>query len=151
MFGGNREQIRGFFLQVWRRRVAGEPLEPLERMVAEAIAQHPEYHPLFTQGEEALQRDWLPEGGEGNPFLHLGMHITLLEQIGSDRPAGITPLYQRLVQRLGDPHLAEHRMMECLGAALWEAQRAGRAPDEAAYLACIGRLATDAGKGRGTV
>jgi hypothetical protein len=31
--------------------------------------------------------------------------------------------------------------MECLAHSLWEAQRAGRAPDEPGYLACLQRLA----------
>jgi hypothetical protein len=31
-------------------------------------------------------------------------------------------------------------MMECLGQALWEAQRKGQAPDEAAYLECLKAL-----------
>jgi hypothetical protein len=35
---------------------------------------------------------------------------------------------------------AEHRMMEALGRALWEAQRAGRLPDERAYLEDLRRL-----------
>jgi len=140
MFGGNREQLRAFFLRAWQKRQAGAPLEPLERMVAETIAQHPEYHPLFAQGDDALQREWPPEGGEGNPFLHLGMHISILEQIGADRPPGITALYQQLVQRSGDPHQSEHQIMECLGQSLWEAQRSGRAPDELAYLECVKQL-----------
>jgi hypothetical protein len=36
---------------------------------------------------------------------------------------------------------AEHRMMEALGRALWEAQRAARLPDEQAYLEDLRRLA----------
>jgi len=31
-------------------------------------------------------------------------------------------------------------MIECLGRALWEAQRAGTQPDESAYLECLQRL-----------
>jgi len=37
-------------------------------------------------------------------------------------------------------HAAEHAMIECLGEALWQAQRSGRAPDEAAYLAALHRI-----------
>ncbi|MFI4921895.1 MAG: DUF1841 family protein [Gammaproteobacteria bacterium] len=37
----------------------------------------------------------------------------------------------------GDAHAAEHTMLECLGEALWRAQRENRLPDEQAYLACI--------------
>ena len=82
----------------------------------------------------------LPEAGETNPFLHMSMHLSLQEQVGTDRPPGIHALYERLVLRSGDAHAAEHRMMECLGRILWEAQRQNGMPDEQAYLECVRRL-----------
>jgi hypothetical protein len=138
MFGQDRTQLRRFFVSCWQKHQRGQPLEPLEGLVAEVIGQHPEYQPLLT--EDALDRDWTPEQGETNPFLHMGMHITLAEQLQADRPPGVRSLYQRIVQRQGEPHAAEHRMMDCLGLVLWEAQRAGRPPDEAAFLDCLKRL-----------
>jgi hypothetical protein len=140
MFGQDREQLRRFFLTSWDKRLAGQALQPLERLVAEVIAQHPEYHACLAD-EERLHQDYGPEQGQANPWLHMGMHITIGEQLGADRPSGIRAAYQRLVLSRGDPHAAEHAMMECLGAVLWEAQRSGAAPDEQAYLACVERLA----------
>jgi hypothetical protein len=140
MFGDNRNEIRKVFTEAWRKQLAGEPMSPLEQLVAGVVAQHPEYHRLIENPEQALERDFLPEGGETNPFLHLGMHISLQEQISTDRPAGITLLYRQLTLRLGDAHEADHRMMECLGQMLWEAQRNNRMPDEQAYLACVRRM-----------
>jgi hypothetical protein len=35
---------------------------------------------------------------------------------------------------MGDPHAAEHAMLEPLAETLWEAQRSGGMPDEMAYL-----------------
>ena len=67
------------------------------------------------------------------------LHLALLEQLATDRPAGIRAHYQRIVQRSGDAHEAEHLAMECLVQALWEAQRDGRAPDEESYLNCLAR------------
>ena len=63
------------------------------------------------------------------------------EQVQTDRPAGIRAAWLALARRLGDPHAAEHAMMEALGEALWEAQRFGTAPDEAKYLARVQALA----------
>ncbi len=139
MYGGNREQLRRFYQTAWRRHREGVPLEPLENLVVQVIGQHPEYHALLLD-PEACERDFPVEDGHTNPFLHMGMHITLAEQLGSDRPAGIRALYQRLVSLEGDTHKAEHRMMDCLGEILWQAQRDNRAPDEQAYLACLQRL-----------
>jgi hypothetical protein len=146
MFSNNRESMRRVFIEAWRKSRAKEPLQPLEQLVAEVIGKHPEYHPLLQSDEKALQREYLPDGGETNPFLHMGMHISLLEQIGSDRPPGIRHLYQRIAAADGDPHQAEHRMMDCLGLSLWQAQRSGTHPDENAYLQCLRKLVGEAGE-----
>ena len=115
-------------------------MEPLESLIANVIGQHPEYHAML-QSEDALEKDFTPEQGQSNPFLHMGMHISLAEQISTDRPAGIRDTYQKIRNKLGDAHAAEHHMMECLGLALWEAQQQNRAPDEQAYLECLKKLA----------
>lgn len=141
MFGNDRDRLRRYYCTVWDKARAGQPLEPLEQIIAEAIRAHPEYQPVLADVETALGREYTPEQGQTNPFLHLGMHIAIREQLGSNRPAGILDLYQRLCRRAGDAHAAEHRMMECLGETLWEAQRAGREPDEQAYLERLRRLA----------
>ncbi|MCU7906676.1 MAG: DUF1841 family protein [Candidatus Thiodiazotropha sp. (ex Epidulcina cf. delphinae)] len=137
---GDRNQLRQVFFDAWRKHRAGEAMEPLESMVSGVVAEHPEYHPMLSDREKALQQDFLPEGGESNPYLHMAMHISLLEQVSTDRPPGIAGHYRRLCGRLGDEHEAEHQLMECLGRMLWEAQSAGRMPDERAYLECVKRL-----------
>lgn len=140
----DRRRIRQFYLSAWRKYRERAPMEPMERLVADVIARHPEYHALFETdtGEAAdiLDRDYLPEQGETNPFLHLGLHLGLLEQISADRPAGIGAIHRELMARAGDPHEAEHRMMECLAEMIWQAQRDGTMPDEAAYLERLRRL-----------
>lgn len=139
MFGQDREQLRRFYQQSWQKRCNGEPLEGLEALVAQIVEQHPEYHPLLIQ-ENSLQQDFRVEDGNTNPFLHMGMHVTLAEALSTDRPSGIRGLYTKIAQKIGDPHQAEHKMMDCLGLILWEAQRANRAPDEQAFLACLKQL-----------
>jgi len=109
----------------------------LESIIAEVIRLHPEYHRYLEDGGNSLDKDWLPEGGETNPFLHMGMHIAIREQLSIDRPAGIKAAHAALLARMGDAHAAEHAMLECLGEVLWRAQRENRLPDEQAYLACI--------------
>jgi hypothetical protein len=140
MFSSNRAAMRGAFMDAWRKFRRSAPLEPLERLIAEVVRQHPEYHKLLEKPEQVLDKDYLPEAGETNPFLHMGMHLSLQEQIGTDRPPGIRALYERLVLRSSDAHESEHRMMECLGRVLWEAQRQNRMPDDQAYLECVRRL-----------
>lgn len=139
MFSQDRGDLRRIFLEAWRKAREGAPLQPLEQQIAALIREHPEYHPLLEDPQTALDRDFPPEAGEGNPFLHLALHVAILEQVSTDRPPGIRDLYQRLVSSAGDAHAAEHRILECLAAALWEAQRGGGVPDEQAYLECLRR------------
>ncbi len=141
MFGNNREQLRRLYVEAWQKQQASGVLSPLEAMIAEVVAMHPEYHALLNQGEDALDRDFLPEQGESNPFMHMGMHVAIREQLSTDRPVGIVDAIRALLARVQDAHAVEHQVMECLGQSLWEAQRTGQAPDEAAYLRCVQGLA----------
>jgi Domain of unknown function (DUF1841) len=138
--GEGREQMRRRYFEAWRKFSAREPLEPLEGQLAAVIAEHPEYIGWLESGDSALAAEFTPEGGRENPFLHLGLHLAIREQVSTDRPAGITALHRELATRAGSAHEAEHRMIEPLAEALWEAQRSGHAPDELAYLERLRRL-----------
>ena len=140
MFGNDRNQMRQVFLQAWGKNKENQSLEPLEEIVVNILNQHPEYQSLFDDEDKALSRDYLPESGETNPFLHMGMHIAIHEQLSTNRPTGIAIVFQQLVMQMGDPHEAEHKVMDCLGEMLWRAQRDGRMPDEQAYLASLREL-----------
>ena len=115
-------------------------MEPLEALVSAVIAMHPEYQQMLENEHGDLDQDYLPEGGQTNPFLHMGMHIALNEQISTNRPPGITDLYKQLLNKNADQHEAQHSMMECLGEALWRAQRNQAMPDEETYLHCLQKL-----------
>lgn len=134
MFGNDRTALRQVFVEAWRKYQSRLPLEPLEALVADVVAAHPEYHALLTNAE--LDQEYTPERGETNPFLHMALHVSLREQLTSDRPPGIAAVIRRLARQKGDLHQAEHLLLECLGRVLWEAQRNNRLPDEAAYLEC---------------
>lgn len=142
---GDRTELRQVFFRAWQHYQAQQPLEGAERLVVAAALRHPEYHALLDSPDTAQDRDYTPESGAVNPFLHLGMHIAIEEQLSVDRPAGVRGHYAAIVQRTGDEHEAQHAMMECLGEAIWRAQRSGTAPDEAAYLDCLARLSGRAG------
>ena len=136
----DRDSSRRFFIDVWRKHRARKRLEPMEILVRDVISEHPEYHSLLDRHEEAINEEFTPEQGKTNPFLHMGMHITLREQVATDRPAGIRSLYESLLPKFSGQHDLEHRMMECLGEALWAAQRNNSLPDESAYLECLKKI-----------
>jgi hypothetical protein len=134
-----RDALRKRYAESWRRHRAGLPLTPLDAQIADVIAQHPEYH-AAVEAPDAATADYGVEAGRSNPFLHMGLHLAIREQVSTRRPAGIEIVHARLSSRLGDVLEAEHRMIEVLAETLWEAQRAARAPDERAYLEKLKKL-----------
>ena len=138
--GQNRDQMRRMYLEAWRKFSARAPLEPLEAQLAAVIAEHPEYVAWLEAGDQALSAEFTPEGGRENPFLHMGLHLAIREQVATNRPAGIAEIHQKLSTRLGGAHAAEHAMLEPLAETLWDAQRQGRVPDEQAYLERLKKL-----------
>ncbi len=139
MFGSDRNTLRKFYQESWQKAQKGLPVTTLEQQLVRVISEHPEYHKAILD-DDATQKDWAVESGDTNPFLHLGMHLALREQISTDRPAGIARCYHELCISTQEPLEAEHRMMDCLGEAIWKAQRNQTMPDEAQYLACLQAL-----------
>ncbi|MCX7054102.1 MAG: DUF1841 family protein [Proteobacteria bacterium] len=135
-----RASLRRMYVEAWRKHSASLPVEPVEDQIIRVVLLHPEYAQLLESGPAALGRDYTPEEGQTNPFLHMGLHLAIREQVATDRPAGIAVVHRSLAARLGDVHDAEHAMIECLGEALWNAQRAGLPPDDAQYLESLRRL-----------
>jgi hypothetical protein len=127
------------YVEAWRKHIESLPLEPLEDQIVRVLEEHPEYHATVS-GDHAVHRDFAPEAGQSNPFLHMGLHLAIREQVATNRPMGIAGVYRELVRRAGDVHEAEHRMIECLGEAMWRSQRSGLPPDEAEYLVALRRL-----------
>jgi Domain of unknown function (DUF1841) len=136
LFTQDRETIRKFFAETWHKAQIRLPLEPMEAIAADIIGQHPEFHELLID-PDALQRDYQADLGEGNPFLHLSLHVAVHEQVSTDRPAGVRAAYQFLLGKLQNIHEVQHRMMECLLESLWQAVQENRAPNEASYLECL--------------
>lgn len=139
MYGTDRARLRDVFFQAWRRHRAGQPVGGIERMVVDVALRHPEYQRLLEDPAAHVDRDFDPAFGQTNPFLHLGMHIAIEEQLSIDQPRGVRAHYDRLRLRLADEHAAQHVMMECLGEMLWQAQSTGADPSEAVYLECLGK------------
>jgi hypothetical protein len=139
MFSPSREEARRFLIDTWTKFRAHEPLSGLEQRAAELIALHPEYHAILEAPERNLDRDWRPESGDVNPFLHLSLHVAVAEQLAIDQPPGIRAEFDRIKGARGDEHAALHAVLECLGEVLWNAQRHGTPPDARLYLACLER------------
>ncbi len=139
MFNPTRDQSRQFLIEAWRKRCESLPATPLETMAADIIGLHPEYHALLEAGEKSLGREWTPQQGETNPFLHLSLHLAIAEQLSINQPPGICALFEQILVRRGDRHDALHAVLDCLAETVWRAQRDQAPPDGAAYLDCLRR------------
>lgn len=138
IFGQDRNELRRMYADAWEKRCNEVPLTPLETQIADVVESHPEYHADVLSDD--LDKNYKPDGGKTNPFLHMGLHLGIREQIATNRPPGISHVYATLVIRTGDAHMAEHRMIDCLAETLWEAQSQNSAPDEKTYLDRLRRL-----------
>ena len=143
MFQPSRDEARRFFFDTWAKYRRGERLSALEAVALDVIGRHPEYHALLDDPARSLDRDYGPESGQMNPFLHLSLHMAVEEQLSIDQPVGIRECFQRILEKTGDEHEARHAVLECLGETIWQAQHAGKPLDEAGYLDCLRRKAGD--------
>ena len=142
MFNPSQEDVRRFFCSVYAKSYSAQPMDAMETLASQWIAEHPEYHADFQNLDAAIVRVY-PEGnGQTNPFLHLSMHLSISEQCSIDQPRGIRQAVELLTHKRQSLHAAHHEAMDCLGTMLWESQRAGRPPDGQAYIDCVQRHAT---------
>jgi hypothetical protein len=137
MYSTDRNETREVFFRAWRNHREHRPLDGVEKTIVDVVQRHPEYQALLEAPDANVDRDYLPELGQPNPFLHLGLHIAIEEQLSIDQPPGIRLLYQQLRLQQRDAHAADHLIMECLTQTLWQAQRDRQPPDQAAYLDCV--------------
>ena len=134
----SQADVRRFFCAVYAKARDGQPLEAIETLASLWIDEHPEYHAALADVDAALNAMGTPDASDANPFLHL----SISEQCSIDQPRGIRQAVELLTHRRNSLHAAHHETMECLGRMVWESQRAGRAPDGAAYIDCVQRHAT---------
>lgn len=140
MFDPSREQARNFFIESWRKYRSREVLTPLEHIAADLVQLHREYQALL-EDPEAVHKDFAPEDGQINPFLHLSLHLAVEEQLSIDQPPGLRAAFEAAQLRRRNRHDALHDVLECLGETLWRAQRDGTAIDGQAYVTCVRKRA----------
>lgn len=137
MFNPSRDQVRQFFFGVWEKYRNKQPLEGAELPALAVILDHPEYHGVLENPDRHQDKDYLPEHGETNPFLHMSMHLALAEQVSIDQPPGIRDLLEQLSNKLGERMAAEHAAIDCLAEMIWQAQRQGTTYDAELYFECL--------------
>ena len=142
-YTNNVQDTRQYFFTAWQKHRTRQALLPLEQQLVEVMLDHPEYHAVFDMGSPEQASAFFSALGQTNPFLHMGLHLTLRDQVATNRPAGIRHIYTQLIKKHADQQMAEHLLMEPLADALWKAQRDQSMPDEQTYLdACYQLIAS---------
>lgn len=141
MYDVNTHDVRRFFAHVWQHRMTPLELDALQKKALRILDAHQEYAKYLENIEDYLDKNWLPEDGQENPFLHLSLHLSIQEQVGIDQPPGIRSIYQQLCAKYNDDWVhAEHDMIEALAETIWEAQRFNRGLDVNAYITRLRKL-----------
>jgi len=137
MFSPDRNDVRKFFAEAWRKHCSRAPLSPLDCMAVDIVVAHPEYQQGLASGELAMNSEFTAKPGSMNPFLHLSLHLAIEEQLSIDQPYGLRLAFERIVAKSSDRHDALHAVLECLGETVWRSQREGKPLDAGAYLECV--------------
>ncbi len=134
LFNPSRDEVREFFFKAWSQFKAQKPLSDLEKIAVNVMHMHPEYHAILNAPEQFKQQEYFPEFGETNPFLHMSLHLSILEQISINQPIGIADIVDKLKLKYQDEHSAQHAILECLAESIWSAQRNNTALDANYYV-----------------
>ncbi len=134
LYNPSRDQARQFLFDAWAKFKQNAPLTDLEKIAAEIMQMHPEYHVILDAPERYMSQQYFPEMGETNPFLHLSLHLSVIEQVSINQPIGISNVYAELLKKYSDKHLAQHDLLECLAETIWHSQRNNLPLDSAHYL-----------------
>ena len=120
-----------------KKKQAGVNLTALEQQIVTVILLHPEYHELMDNPATGLDENYR---SDNNPFLHLSLHISLNEQLQTNRPEGIKGLYQQLMIKTPDQHHTQHLIMDIMAELIWSAQQNSQLGNDREYLERIRNL-----------
>ena len=137
MFNPTQTEVRNFFFSVYNKHKYNVMLTELEKIALSIILEHPEYDNILLNKDKYLNHQWCHENNEVNPFLHMSLHISIIEQILINHPPQINELYKKLSIKYGNEHQAAHQLMDCLTEMLWQSQYNNSPLDIELYLNCI--------------
>lgn len=134
LYNPTKDQVRQFFFDTWAKFKQHIALSDLEKIAVDVMQMHPEYHTVLDSPERHMHQQYFPEMGETNPFLHMSLHLSVIEQVTINQPIGITAIYDKLRIKYDDSHNAQHDLLECLAETIWHSQRNNMPLDSVHYL-----------------
>jgi len=134
LYNPTKDQVRQFFFDTWAKFKQHASLSDLEKIALDVMQMHPEYHAVLDSPERHINQQYFPEMGETNPFLHMSLHLSVIEQVTINQPIGISAVYGKLSIKHNDVHTAQHDLLECLAETIWQSQRNSVPLNSAQYL-----------------
>jgi len=133
-YTNNRNQLRQFYYDTWQKHKTHQALNDLEKQILAIMLEHPEYQNTFENNATTSTQDFSETLGQANPFMHMGLHLAVRDQIALDQPPGIQQLFQQQLNKGQKPHDLEHQIMDILAEQLWQDTQAQKPLDMANYL-----------------
>ncbi|MBX2993046.1 MAG: DUF1841 family protein [Bacteroidetes bacterium] len=117
--------LRRRIFEIWQKVKRNEPLEGEEKIYADLMQQHDEWHNTWEFAELLEEHEY--QELDENPFVHIAFDAVIVNQLTADEPEGINDIYNRLRQR-GLPRLdALHEIAGVFATEFYEISR-GRHP-----------------------
>ena len=119
---------KGVLKAVWAKMRNGTTLQGSEIYIGRAMAEHPNWFPIFETIGLLEGDDELPDGT--NPYLHLTLHMLVGAQIFHQDPPQATDFYKRRLSMGDNSHSIAHMMIEVFKAQLIKTAQKGLEPDD---------------------
>lgn len=134
-----RGTLRRRIYDLWQKQKRAEPLAGEERILAELMQQHEEFHNTWEFADVLDEHEYNTESGV-NPFLHITFDAIIVNQINQDEPKGISSVYERLRNKDYDLLEAIHEIAAVFVTEFYEISRGRKPFSDERYLKQLGKL-----------
>lgn len=123
-------KLRQTFYTAYTKMLGNQQLSPIEMQIAYVIKQYPEYH-AFLSNKKGIEREFPDQ--DTNPFLIMALHLSVIEQISTNRPTGIAHIFKEATKDK-PAAVVEKIMAKVLQCMMMDSLTKRAEPDEAEYL-----------------
>ena len=136
----DRAQNRKLFHMLWERAQNDDfaGLDDEQRRIAEALKLHAdEYHNVFEFSDVVPDREFDPQKGEVNPFLHISIHAAVQAQLEAKDPIEVLQFYNAMRKKKCSHHDALHLILTILAPLMFRTMKSLMPFDNNRYLSLL--------------
>jgi hypothetical protein len=136
---GIRNLTRAGIHDIWRKyKGRSDELTATEKLMGDILADHTEYHAVWSMPPEATGREVVIDGV--NPFLHVSLHMAVEEQLVRNDPPEVAETLAAIITRGRTRHEALHQIAEILREQMADSFRRDKPFNPKNYAWKLGRL-----------